>query len=241
VSWIISLPIVRVVIVMNASEKIVYLSATRAKDNKEFYEKFWFKCIAAGTAVLFRSIPPLRRYIENSASWMLGMILAHERKGDYEKVLQLAHAGLEKCQHSTDMLGQWDWWQFICHAAHVAHHLNMCDERERLISISEHHGKTVEGYYPACALCYFSRWKYEQGHYEVAIKYAQQAEAEDEGYAEPDFLLGWYTLFVKDDDPVEYFRSAIRKDKRYLTRITHDPALKPYPRILSEVTELKVV
>ena len=77
--------------------------------------------------------------------------------------------------------------------------------------------------------------------YEAAIEYAQRARAADEEYAEPDFLLGWYALFVRQDDPIEYFRSAIRKDKTYLGRITHDPALKPFPNILEELTELKVV
>jgi hypothetical protein len=225
---------------MSTHEKITYIIGFQPKKNKEWYEKFWFKCIATGIAVIFRIIPPFRRYVEKSASWMLGMISVHERKGEYEKALQLAYAGLEKCQNSTDTFGEWDWWQFICHASHVAHNLNMSDERERLISIAEHHGKTVEGYYPACAFCYFSRWRYEQGNYEVAIKFAQQAKAEDEDYAEPDFLLGWYTLFVKGDNPIEYFGSAIRKDKRYLGRITHDPALKHFPNILEEVRRFTV-
>jgi hypothetical protein len=224
---------------MGSHEKIVYMTGVQPKRNKEWYERFWFKCIATGIAVVFRAMPPLRRYVENSASWMLGMISVHERKGEYEKALQLAHAGLEKCKNSTDTLDEWDWWQFMCHAAHIAHILNMGDERERLISIAEHHGKSVEGYYPACAFCYFSRWRYEQENYEAAIKFAQLVKAGDENYAEPDFLLGWYALFVKRDNPIEYFRSAIRKDKSYLGRITHDPALKPFANILEELTKLE--
>lgn len=231
---------VRAIKEMNRPEKVAYITGFKPKDNKEFYEKFWFKYIATGIVLILRIIPPFQRYIENSASWMLGMISIHERKGEYEQAMKLARAGLEKCQSSTDALGKWDWWQFMCHAAHVAHKLNMSEERERLISIAENYGKTVEGYYPACASCYFSRWRYEQGDYDAAIEYAQEAKSADKEYAESDFLLGWYALFVKQDNPIEYFKSAIRKDKTYLGRITHDPALKPFRNIIEELKEFKV-
>ena len=225
---------------MSTQEKVAFITDFQPKQDKQWYEKFWFRLIATGIGVIFRIIPPFQRYVEKSASWMLGMISVHERKGEYEKALELAHAGLEKCQNSADTLGEWDWWQFICHAAHVAHNLELHDERERLISIAEQRRKTVDGYYPGVAFCYFSRWRYEQGDYDAAIKFAEQAKAEDEDYAEPDFLLGWYTLFVKRDNPIEYFRRAIRMDKSYLGRITHDPALKPFPNILEEITKLEV-
>jgi len=172
---------------------------------------------------------------------MLGIISACHRKGEYEEALTLAHAGLKKCQNSEDIWGHWDWWQFVCHAAYVADEHDISDEKKNIIKIVDNAPFPYEDYYPSIALSYVSRWMYEEKRYEEAIKYAEKAKIADDELGEPDFLLGWYTLFIKQGDPSDHFKEAIRKDTKYLRRITHDPALKEFPQIISILKQPRAV
>lgn len=69
----------------------------------------------------------------------------------------------------------------------------------------------------AYCFCRFSNFKYEQEEYDKAIHFAKLAKKAGDESGEVYFLLGFYELFLNGDDPIQYFREAIKRDRKILT------------------------
>ena len=218
------------------------LPGTKPVQKKPFHERRWVKLSLMVVSVIMK-IRPIQRYIDNTCAGMKGLISRCLREKNYEEALSIAHAGMRKSrQDSHRMLAQYDWWNFMYYAVCCAEELGSVDEREKLISIAESGFEPFQGFYAACTFCFFSRWMYEVKNYDAAIEYARRAINADGKLAEADFLLGWYALFLDQQDPTEHFRSAIMKDNTYLAKIVHEPALnEQFPHLIDQLRNLSVV
>jgi len=155
----------------------------------------------------------------------------------YGEALALSHEGLDKCDELGDAKRRSRWWQFLSCAVYCAETLDGQDEKERLLSLGKaRHGRD-KGRNVAYCFSHFSRWKYAEGDYDTAVAYAEMARSADSSFAETHFLLGWYTLFIREADPIEHFRTAIANDPEYLARLTHDPEIMNFPHIIRKLRE----
>lgn len=125
-------------------------------------------------------------------------------------------------------------------AVYCAHMLDNHRHRNKLVCMAENGVHPMNGYDVAYCFCYFSKWKYVEGRYDLAIDYARRARMAEKSWGEPDFLLGWYALFIEQSDPTDHFLTAIKKNAEYLTIITHDPILAEFPNIIDQVRALRV-
>jgi hypothetical protein len=155
----------------------------------------------------------------------------------YGEALSLSHEGLDKCDELEDAKRRSRWWQFLSCALYCVEMLDKGDEKERLLSLGEARRGRDKGRDVAYCFSYFSRWKYAEGDYDTAIEYAELARGAESSFAEAHFLLGWYTLFVRESDPIEHFRAAIENDGAYLARIVHDPEILNFPHIIRKLRE----
>ena len=221
--------------------KVTVLEGVRQSNEKEFYERWWFKGFVRALSSLVNKIPPLRRYLSKTASGMLGISYQYLKAKNYAEALRICNEGLIRFRNKTDCLGHYDWWEFMKYAACAAYNLDDNEQKLSLISMGENGIEPFEGNAVAVSFCYFSRWRFQEQDYEAAIDYAQRAKNADAKCSEAHFLLGWYALFIDQSDPVEHFRTAIAYDNEYLARITSEPAIEEFPHIIGELRKLSIV
>jgi hypothetical protein len=159
----------------------------------------------------------------------------------YGEALALSHEGLDKCDELGDAKRRSRWWQFLSCAVYCAEVLDGEEEKERLLSLGNARRGRDKGRDVAYCFSHFSRWKYAEGDYDTAMAYAEIARGADSTFAEAHFLLGWYTLFVRESDPVEHFRAAIENDGAYLARIVHDPEIMNFPHLRAQLRKPRLV
>jgi tetratricopeptide (TPR) repeat protein len=221
--------------------KVVYLTEFKYPKKQEFYEKWWFKSLLNCGAIIIKCIPPLKRYILSTASGKLGLCNRLYREKKYDKVLEICKDSLIKYRDKTDWLGHYDWWEFMRYAVYAADALKDGNQKSYLISLAKDGISPFKGFSVATSYCYFSRWKYSEGDYDNAIQYAETAEKADDKSADAKFILGWYDLFIKNVDPLEHFKAAIKNDIKYLATIINEPAIKDFPHIIAELKKLKLI
>ncbi len=96
------------------------------------------------------------------------------------------------------------------------------------------------GYNVALSFLAFSRWKYREGDHGAALEFAEIAAGADETWAEPDFILGWYSLVLGRGDAMEHLARAVRKDPRMLARIEQDQVCGRHPHIVQKLKALAI-
>jgi hypothetical protein len=222
------------------NSKVIPISEIQHVEQKPFYEQRWFRGLGRVLSLLGK-VPPIRRYFSKTVSGMLVRTFKAMKDGDYEEALRIAHLGINKCRTSKDSLAPWHWWEFMSYAVRSTDRLDNSKQKALLMSLAEDGLKPAKGCYPAYCFCYFSRWKYLEGNFGAAVDYARKAKEAEELYAEADFLLGWYALFIYQENPISHFKSAIEKDRKYLYRITHEPELIGFPHIIQELKDLQLV
>jgi|SaaInlStandDraft_6_1057023.scaffolds.fasta_scaffold00039_67 hypothetical protein len=98
-----------------------------------------------------------------------------------------------------------------------------------------------EGYNVAYVYTSFSIWYFERGLIASAIDMINLATEADLTWAYPEFMLGWYGLFVNDVDPIIHFGEAVRRDWNMLSRIRNDRACQQFPSVIKKVSQAVLV
>jgi len=188
---------------------------------------------------LFSKIPYIRKKINNSAGGLSGSIFRCWSKKDYKKATEISIFALERFRNKKDWLGpdmqHHNWWQFMKHGVDSAKNIDEPELKSKLIIIADNGPKPYEGYDVAYSYLEFSRWKYQDNNYEDAIKYARLAASADNTWAEPEFILGWYSLLLGKGNAEEHLSNAIDRDKRILFRVANNEVCKQYPHIINKL------
>jgi len=190
---------------------------------------------------ILKQMLPIPSYLLDYTGPYLVTVSGLIKAGRHGEALSLSHEGLDTCDELGDAKGQSRWWQFLSCAVYCAEMLDREDERERLLSLGKARQRRDKGRDVAYCFSHFSRWKYVDGDYDTAIAYAEIARGADRSFAEAHFLLGWYTLFVRESDPIEHFRAAIENDGAYLARIVHDPEIVNFPHLRAQLRKPRLV
>jgi hypothetical protein len=190
---------------------------------------------------LLKQMLPLPSYLVDYTGAFLVTVSRLIEDKKYGEALALSHEGLGRCDELGDAKRRSRWWQFLSCAVYCADVLERDAEKDRLLSLAQARRGQERGRDVAYCYSHFSRWKYAEEDYERAMEYAELARGADSSFAEAHFLLGWYTLFVRQSDPVEHFRAAIENDGAYLARIVHDPAIMNFPHLRAQLRKPRVV
>ena len=186
-------------------------------------------------------IPAIRKYIENSSGGLNGQIFRHWNKQEYDEATKVAIKGLEKYRNKKSLLTPFmdhhTWWQFMQSGADSAKNSDNLELKDKLIEYAVSGIEPFDGYYVAHSYLEFSKWKYQTHDYEKAIEYAKTASKADSTWAEPDFILGWFSLVLGNGDAEAHLSKAIEKDSRILFRIANNDICKQYPHIINKLKE----
>lgn len=192
-----------------------------------------------GIIRLLQKIPPIRKYMSESYGGLLGTIFRCWDKHEYEKATHTAIFCLKKYRnHKSKFVPAMDhhyWWSFMKHGVDSAKHIDNETLKENIMDLARSGIKPFEGYDAAYSFLEFSRWKYQEKNETEALEYASLASKADITWAEPDFLLGWYSLIFGHDGAEMHFAKAVEKDQRVLFRIANNEVCKQYPHIINKL------
>src|SRR3989344_1271724 len=188
---------------------------------------------------LIEKIPPVKRYIADSAGGLSGRIFRCWENKEYEKATQIAIYALGKYRQKKSKLLPFmhhhTWWSFMKHGVDSAKMIENDELREKLIEFANIGIEPFAGYDVGYSFLEFSRWKYQANHIKDAVKYAEVASKADNTWAEPDFILGWYGLLLGAGNAEEHLSRAVEKDQRILFRIANNDVCKQYPHIINKL------
>ncbi len=192
-----------------------------------------------GTIRLLSKIPPIKKYLNESIGGLSGRIFRYWEKKEYEKATKVALFALEKYRNKKSkflpFMDHHHWWSFVKYGVDSAKYTEDIEHRNILIKYATSGIEPFEGYDVAYSYLEFSRWQYQKQDQENAIKYAKIASKADRTWAEPDFILGWYSLIFSSGNAEEHLCHAIDKDHRFLFRIVNNDICKQYPHIINKL------
>ena len=188
---------------------------------------------------LLMKIPLFKKYISESSGGLSGRIFRYWESKDYESATKIAIHALEKYRNKKSkilpFMDHHNWWSFMKHGVDSAKHIDSEELRSKLIEYANSGMEPYHGYDVAYSYLEFSRWAYQANNYDTAIKYAEIASTADSTWAEPEFILGWYSLLLSKGNAEEHLGRAVEKDKRVLFRIANNDVCKQYPHILNKL------
>jgi hypothetical protein len=220
--------------------KIIHLPRESRATKERLFDRLCRPTLRHILSIL-KQMLPIPSYLLDYTGPYLVTVSRLIKAGRHGEALALSHEGLDKCDELGEVKGRSRWWQFLSCAVYCAEMLDREDERERLLSLGKARQGRDKGRDVAYCFSHFSRWKYAEGDYDTAIAYAEIARRADRSFAEAHFLLGWYTLFVRESDPIEHFRAAIENDGAYLVRIVHDPEIVNFPHLRAQLRKPQLV
>lgn len=168
-----------------------------------------------------------------------GQIFRFQADNNHNAAGELAIYALNKYRNKKNLLlkgmEHHNWWRFMKHGVESARELDDLELKEQFIDLANDGIEPYEGFDVAFSYNEFSRWKYDSEDYDAAFKYVEIASKADNTWAEPEFLLGWYSLILGRGNAEQHLERAIEIDKRTLFRITNNEICKQYPHIVKKL------
>ncbi|MFM8453799.1 MAG: hypothetical protein ACKOAD_02265 [Gammaproteobacteria bacterium] len=140
-----------------------------------------------------------------------------------------------------------EWWRLMRYTTSLLQHqqisyfLRDFAIEDQLIILAGNGPKDYVGYDVSYSLIGFSLWMFERGNVFAAIKLVEQATKADPTWAYPEYLLGWYGLFVQGVDSASHFVNAVHIDWSFLQRIKKDRVCQKFPEIVRKVHQSVVI
>ncbi len=138
------------------------------------------------------------------------------------------------------------WWSLMRKAVSLSQDLQL-EHKEgskpllRIMALIKNAPQPWQGYDVAYSFVTLSLWSFIQGKSQAALSQVKTALHADPSWAYPEYLLGWYGLWLEGVDPVKHFVRAIQLDWRYFKRLKQDPHCQQYPEVLSAVKQAILV
>jgi len=182
---------------------------------------------------LILRIPVVGTKLKTSSSFVLGQIGFAFSSKDYRGCLDLIYASIEY-EPPKIRSNDWIWWEIIRYSVLSAAKLKNANDYKHISDILSKNINPLKDRSVAETLIKLSQLAFYFQDLIGAKKYAMLSIEADEKWGEGEFLLGWYNL--PTEESIEYFKSAINKDKKYLKRIQTDDKCLEYPEILKHVS-----
>ncbi len=191
------------------------------------------------------SFPVIGRILTYSFTIVCCAIGRLRKKQDYYKLYNLLLDCLSR--NTFKKRKSYQWWYLMRFAVAIAQERQINwlirDIRleDNLILLGSLGPRPLKGYDVAYAFVGYSLWMFERGDVLGAINLIQIAEQADESWGYPEYLHGWYGLFIRGVDSITHFTRAVHIDWSFLQRMKHDKTCKEHPDVLHEVQKRTLV
>lgn len=170
-----------------------------------------------------------------------GRLMELKAKGQQNIALSLLLEALERRRFWGNHEAKW--WSLMRKAVFLAQDLPQENKAKsqsllRLVKLSQNAPQPWQGYDVAYCFATLSLWSFMQGRSSVALDEVNIARHADPSWAYPEYLLGWFGLWIEGIDPVKYFVRAIHLDWRYFQRLKDDPNCQQFPHIIHAVKQV---
>lgn len=183
---------------------------------------------------------------------LLGILWPSSFFGIKFRVLRLKAKGQQR-EALKRLLGElahqgfwWDheakWWSLMREALILAQELQLVHQPDpepllQLLKLCKNAPQPWQGYDVAYSFVSLSLWSFIQGKAHKALEQVKIAVHADPSWAYPEYLLGWYGLWLEGIDPVKHFVRAVHLDWHYWERLKQDPECQQFPEVLSLVKQ----
>ncbi len=168
-----------------------------------------------------------------SNSILSGVIDGLLIKKRYSEAYQFCLIGLENGRNRK-LAEESYWWDYLHNCLKLIRKIDRHEDRNFFIDIAQ--GKKNDGAEArlvASSFIELSRWSFKDKDTDSMIRLAKCAGEKDPSWGEPDFLIGWYGLFVDGIDYIGYFKSSITKERKYINRIKNDKECSHNKKVIS--------
>jgi hypothetical protein len=191
-------------------------------------------------------IPLLNRLFRRSFSMLCMYIALLHRNEEYHLVykflLQILRSPVYNKESKKDQ-----WWFFMrltvamMQEQQIHSLLINPDLEHALIDLGKNGPGEKIGYNIAYSFVGYSLWYFEQAEVSEAIEMVKTASLADESWGYPEYLHGWYGLFVGSEDSVEHFSKAVKIDWNFLHRMRRDRTCQQFPQVIKKVNSQVLV
>lgn len=167
-------------------------------------------------------------------------VLKLRAKGQLNEALKLLLKALATSHFWWGHEGKW--WSMMKEASILAQDLQLVGQTEpgpflQLCKLCKYAPQPWQGYDVAYSFVSLSLWSFIQGKAHHALEQVKIAVHADPSWAYPEYLLGWYGLWLEGIDPVKHFVRAVHLDWQYWERLKQDPQCQQFPEVLSLVKQ----
>ena len=202
--------------------------------------------IVAFTSDIILKIPKVNNYYMKSFDNICTYLSTLIKQNELEKFYTVTTKCLEN-EHYLKSEQQEQWWTFMRIAIaclqqeQLVKFLIRPNVEDNLMLLGENYKNNRDGYDASYCYVGLSLWAFERGLTNKAIDFAKEAQKSYSEWGYPDYLVGWFGLFNKKVDSVDYFCKAIEKDWAMLHRIRQDPTCQMFPEVVKEVSKKVLV
>jgi hypothetical protein len=178
--------------------------------------------------------------MEDSFGGLSGRIIRYRQHGQYAQAAEVAlygmriHRGKENIVMSP--LDHHNWWGLASDGLRCVRDGGVDELYPEYAKAVLGGPQPLQGIYVAMSLLQLSRWHFQSGRHEEAKMLARSASEADMHWAEPEFILGWYALTLKESGAEGHLESALARDIRMLKRIINDPVCAAHADLVARVT-----
>lgn len=188
----------------------------------------------------FIYFPLLGRLVRRSFPFICLYVALLHQNNDYQGLYNILLKVLNGPTFRQDSRKHY-WWFFmrlvisLMQEQQIRHLIINPDLEEQLIELGRRGPGDKKGYNVAYSFVGYSLWLFERAEINEAIDMVSLAAKADAQWGYPEYLLGWYGLFVGGEDSVEHFSKAVHIDWNFLHRMRRDRTCQQFPELLKEV------
>ena len=206
--------------------------------SKNNFLRYLFICVVGGLL----SLPLLGCLFRKIFSLVCLQIVLLHQNNNYQSLYKLIAKVLKGNTYRSDKRA--DCWWFLMRLAvafvqeqQIKQFFINPELEEFFIDLGKKGPGKQVGYNVAYSFVGFSLWLFERGLIKDAIGMIQVAENADPTWGYPQYLHGWYGLFLEDVDSVDYFSKAVNIDWKFLHRLRNDHTCQQFPEIVKQVNK----
>ena len=205
-----------------------------------------FRWLLARSISFLLYFPLLGGLLRHSFSLVCFQIALLHQNGEYQRMYHLLAQILQSNAYRS--AGKENYWWFFMRLIVAFMQEQQIRQllinpmlEEQLITLGNSGPGEKRGYNVAYSFVGYSLWLFERALVQEAIEMIKIATTADPSWGYPEYLHGWYGLFVNNVDSVSHFSNAVHIDWNFLHRIHHDRTCQQFPEIIKEVNKKVLV
>ena len=193
---------------------------------------------------------PLIRRVSRRSFVLLSFYLELQRAYNaYDEILKMIEQALTS-KYYLDAKRASYWWHLMRIALSILQERQITElevnpilENKLILLGFEHYNPLQKANHETVAYCFvaYSLWLFERAKVSEAVDFAKIAAQCNPEWGYPDYLVGWYSLFVGGEESLEYFQKAVAKNWSFLRRINNDRMCQRHKSLIKQLNHTLLV